>query len=321
MLGLLAVGLLPGSALALTGVQKITFGEYGEGEPISAQYEPEGVVFDEEDGFYPEIVWDNSSYENPVLSGPFGFGSTISAKFVEPGTTTPAAVENLAMDVGYVNEPGSTELTIERTTGPFTLFANEYGFNHLFLTGGGITGFKVETISEEPAGWEIDNLEYTIPAPAPPAPAPAGQPAAPANNCLSTVGGLWHQVWENLKCKLAPELLVGKCAVGIALDFPDGKALKAADGLYEVAKVDKKYKAAAKLYNKLKTTKILPDAPKGYQTFPEIIGKLHHAKTVGDIVEMMPSLYHAFGKKAWGDIFNDLIDLAGVRPCVQLFTD
>jgi hypothetical protein len=312
-----------GHAAALTGPQKITFSEYGEGESISTQYEGQGLIFVEEDGEgYPYIDWDEASDENPVLSGPHGFGSTIKAEFVQPGTTTPATVENLAMSVGYINEPGSTRLTVEQSNGPFVLWANEYGFNRLFLGSNDITGFKVETVGFEGAGWEIDNLEYTVPTPPPPPPAPVtpGVPATPANNCLSTIGGLWHKVWDNLKCKLSPAVLVTKCAIGIALDFPAGKAWKAADGLYDLSRVSGKYKAAATLYNKLKTTPILPDAPKGFQTFQQIIDKLHDAHSVADIVEMMPSLYHAFGKKAWGDFFNDLIDLAGVRPCVQLFT-
>src|SRR4051794_15826111 len=90
------------------GPQLLTFSEYGEGTEVSTEYAPQGVVFKDEDGFYPEIRWDESASTNPVLSGTFGFGSTITAEFVEPGTTTPAPVENLAMDVGYINELSST---------------------------------------------------------------------------------------------------------------------------------------------------------------------------------------------------------------------
>jgi hypothetical protein len=174
--------LLPGGAAALTGPQLLTFGDYPEHTEISTQYSPLGVVFREDDGLYPEILWDESSFTNPVLSGTFGFGSTISAQFVIPGTTTPAAVENLAMEVGYIDEPGSTVLTVERASGPTVLYTNEYGFNRLAVAANDITGFTVESIEGEPHGWEIDNLEYTIPTPPPPppAPAPAVAPAAPA---------------------------------------------------------------------------------------------------------------------------------------------
>ena len=173
---------LPASASALTGAQLLTFGDYGEHTEISTQYEGQGIVFRDEDGFYPEIRWDSSSFTNPVLGGTFGFGSRISAQFVAPGTTTPATVENLAMDVGYIDDPGSTDLTVERTSGPSSFFADEYGFNHLALAANDITGFTVEDIDSEDRGWEIDNLEYTIPIPPPPPPpppAPVAQPVCP----------------------------------------------------------------------------------------------------------------------------------------------
>jgi hypothetical protein len=173
-----ALLLSPGGAAA-SGPQLLTFGEYLESTEISTQYEEQGILFDEEDGFYPEVRWDNSAYTNPVLSGTFGFGSTIDAQFVVPGTTTPATVENLSMDIGYINESGSTVLTVKRTSGPTTIFADEEGFNHLSLAANDITGFTVESVGDEPAGWTLDNLGYTIPAPPPPPPPPPPPQAAP----------------------------------------------------------------------------------------------------------------------------------------------
>jgi len=86
------------------------------------------------------------------------------------------------MDVGFIDEPGSTELVVNRTSGPFTLFANEYGFNHLALSGGSISGFALQGNEEDPQGFELDNLEYTIPAPPPPPP-----PPPPAPSCARVV--------------------------------------------------------------------------------------------------------------------------------------
>jgi Cutinase len=177
---LLAALMAPGNAAALTGRQLLSFEQFPEHTEISTQYESQGIIFEEEEGgFYPEIRWDESSYTNPVLGGTFGFGSKISAKFVVPGTTTPAPVEDLAMDVGFIDDPGSTILTVERTSGPFGLTADEYGFNHLELPLGEITGFSVQNFESESQGWEIDNVEYTIPTP-PPAPAPPPPPPTPA---------------------------------------------------------------------------------------------------------------------------------------------
>lgn len=177
---LFAAFLAPASSSAAVGVQLLTFGDYETGTEISTQYGGQGVLFDDEGGFFPEIRWDQSALTNPILSGTFGFGSTISAHFVVPGTTTPATIENLSMDVGYINEPESTQLVVDHMSGgPSVLFADEYGFNHLFAGGGNISGFQLEAVGDEPAGFELDNLEFTIPAPPPP-PVPV---AAPAPSC------------------------------------------------------------------------------------------------------------------------------------------
>ena len=171
----------PASAGALSGPQLLTFDDYETGTEISDQYEEQGVLFREEDGLFPEIRWDESASTNPTLSGAFGFGSTIAAGFVTPGTTTPATVEGLSMDVGYINEPGSTQLVVEHAEGSYsTVVADEYGFDHLTATESGISGFRLEATGEEPAGFELDNLEYTIPEPPPPAPPP---PSPPAPSC------------------------------------------------------------------------------------------------------------------------------------------
>jgi hypothetical protein len=182
-----AIGALaaPTGAMALTGPQLLTFGDFPEGTEISTQYEPEGIVFRPEYGLYPEIRWDGSATTNPVLSGTFGFGSRISAQFVNPTTGVPATVENLAMNVGYINEPGSTVVVVERTSGPTSIYANEYGFNYISLAAGDITGFTIESVEDDPAGWTLDNVNYTIPTPPPPpppapAPAPAVAPAVPS---------------------------------------------------------------------------------------------------------------------------------------------
>jgi hypothetical protein len=314
------LGSLPGNAMALTGPQKITFDDFGEGEPISTQYESQGVVFLEEDGIYPEIRWDEASFENPVLAGPFGFGSTIRAEFVEPGTTTPATVENLAMDVGYINEPGSTELTVEQQNGPFTLWANEEGFNRLFLGSPDITGFKVETPGFEGAGWGLDNLEYTIPTPPPPVSAPAPSTPAPtasqSNGCIEPNGSLLHQVLAGLKCKIEPTVVSVKCAVEIGLTVSPLKGFKLADGLYDASKAGK-FAALARLYNDVKTAKILPDAPKGYQTTGQIIDKLEKAKHASDVIQMLPSLKQALSKKDFDAFFKDLLEIAGVGDCIR----
>jgi hypothetical protein len=171
----------PASAVALSGPQLLTFDDYEAGTEISNQYEGQGILFKDEYGFFPEIRWDESAWTNPTLSGTFGFGSTIAAGFVAPGTTAPATVQGLSMDVGYINEPGSTQLVVEHADGgSSTLVADEYGFDRLVAPEPGISGFRLEATGEEPAGFELDNLEYTVPEPPPPPPAPPPPPPAPS---------------------------------------------------------------------------------------------------------------------------------------------
>ncbi|HEX4304528.1 MAG TPA: cutinase family protein [Solirubrobacterales bacterium] len=174
-----ALALPSAAAAAFTGPVTLTFSDFPEGTKVATQYDPVGVVFSGEYGEEPEILWDRSSLTNPVLSGPFGFGSMIRAAFVTPGTFIPATVENLAMDVGYINEPGSTVVTIETTNGPVPIDADEYGFNHIALTANDITGFTVESVEGEPAGWGVDNLAYVVPTPPPPSLPVTAPPPAP----------------------------------------------------------------------------------------------------------------------------------------------
>ncbi len=329
-LGLLSLVLLwfvllpSGQAAALSGPQKITFGEYGEGTPISTQYQGQGVIFQEEDDDgYPYIDWDGVSDENPVLSGPGGFGSTIKAEFVEPGTILPQPVENLGMDVGFINEPGSTVLTVETSTGPHDIYADDYGFNHLSFAANNIIGFRVENVGYEEAGWEIDNLEYTLPAPPTIAPAPVAPTPPPIGDpsaCPSVNGPIWKQVLSLYTCKTMQRT---KCEIALVLNFPDLKWLKGADGLYDLARVAQKDKGllpAARLYNKIYTIKLLPGAPKGFQTAGQIRGKLDGIHKVSDAIKMLPDLKKAMNKEDFVAIFNLMVDFFGVRPCVDLIT-
>ena len=181
------------TAAAFEGTETITFEGREEGEPITTQYEAKGIIFS---GATPEeppfIAWDESSLTNPVLSGFPRFHGPIHGKFVLPGTSTAASVNGLAMDVGFIDDPGSVTLTIETTSGNETLTAEEWGFNHLETEAANITGFTVEEASYDEYGFEIDNVSFdpaSPPPPPPPAPAPAPAPPPPppptpvANNC------------------------------------------------------------------------------------------------------------------------------------------
>jgi hypothetical protein len=176
----LAFCLAPASAsAAVSGPQLLTFDNYEPGTTITNQYEGQGMLFSGgEAGEDPEIREDGSNPTSPVLGGYLSFYSPIHAQFVVPGTTTPATVSNLSLDVGLINNPGSTQVVVSTTTGPITLVAEEFGINTLSTGATNITGFSVEAVEEEEAGFAIDNVAFTVPPPPPPPPPPPA-PACP----------------------------------------------------------------------------------------------------------------------------------------------
>ncbi|HSR94204.1 MAG TPA: cutinase family protein [Solirubrobacterales bacterium] len=180
-LAALALLLFPASAeAAVSGPQLLTFDNYEIGTSITDQYEGDGVLFSGGGpGEDPEIRIDESNDTSPVLGGYLSFFSPIHAQFVAPGTTTPASVSELQVDVGYIDDPGAIQLVVDTTSGPTTLYAEEFGINHLSLSAPNITGFQVEEVEEDENGFAIDNLAYTVPAPPPPPPPPA-PPACPS---------------------------------------------------------------------------------------------------------------------------------------------
>jgi Cutinase len=168
----------PAHADGFVGTTTITFEGYEEGVPITNQYEEQGLIFS---GASPDelpfIARDGVSLTNPVLSGYPRFHGPIKGEFVVPGSSQPTTVNGLAMDIGYIDDPDSVQLTVTTKTGSETIVANEYGFNHLESNASEITGFSVEETSYDEAGFEIDNVSFTPGAP--PAPPPQSPPPAP----------------------------------------------------------------------------------------------------------------------------------------------
>ncbi len=169
-----------GTATASSVQQLLTFDEFPVDDVITNQYEPDGVLFSGASAEQvPEIVEDNADPTSPILAGSESFLGPIHAKFVVPTTTTPTTVSNLSLDVGYIDEPGSTKVVIDTTTGPEEILPEEVGINSVETSAPNITGFSVEEVEEDPNGFGIDNLAFTGPE-APPPPAP---PAPPSQIC------------------------------------------------------------------------------------------------------------------------------------------
>ena len=128
------------------------------GTYVTNQFAKDGIVFS---GQSPFITDDGSSDVNPTISGSPLFQGTVVGTFVKPGTQTPATVDEFSLSVGYIDNPGSTEMTVYNSKGKQlgVLVANEEGFNTLFSTFPGAASFSVATVGDEPAGWEINTIQ------------------------------------------------------------------------------------------------------------------------------------------------------------------
>jgi hypothetical protein len=128
------------------------------GTYVTSQFADDGIIFS---GQSPFITDDSSSDVNPVMSGSPQFQGTIVGTFVEPGTQTPATLDAFSVDVGYIDNPGSVEMTVYGSQGEQlgVLVATQSGFNQLYSTFPGAASFSVSTVAGEPNGWELNTIQ------------------------------------------------------------------------------------------------------------------------------------------------------------------
>jgi hypothetical protein len=128
------------------------------GTYVTNQFQKDGIVFS---GQAPFITDDGSSSVNPTISGSPLFQGTVVGTFVKPGTNTPATVNDFALSVGYIDSPGSTQMTVYDSKGNQlgVLVATQSGFNELFSTFPNAASFSVSSVANEPAGWEINTIQ------------------------------------------------------------------------------------------------------------------------------------------------------------------
>ena len=136
----------------------LPLGDLPLGTFVTNQFENDGIIFS---GQSPFITDDGSSDINPTLSGTPLFQGTIVGTFVKPGTTKPATVDEFSIDVGFINSPDSTQMTVYNSKHQQlgVLVATQEGFNQLFSTFPGAASFSVSSVSDEPAGWEINTIQ------------------------------------------------------------------------------------------------------------------------------------------------------------------
>ncbi len=148
--------------------------------------------------------------------------------------------------------------------------------------------------------------------------APSAPPAGP---CAPVHGSIGKELLASLKCTAELTKYEAECGFGIASWIVPGlndlRALKTADGLYDLTKVNKRLRPLAKLINDIKSAKFGKHAPRGFRTGAEVIDKLKKAKSAYDVVKMLPDLAKAASRADFKRIAGDLADLAGLKPCID----
>lgn len=145
----------------------ITFSEFPDGTVITDQYANDyGIVFQgDRSGDDQFITEDSANPDSPEISGTPLFAGDVGAHFVVPGTTKRATVHSVSMDVGYIDNPGSTLVKAYDSKGKLlgTVVANQVGWNHLTLSFPGIASFIVKSVANEDAGFGVDNVTFVPP--------------------------------------------------------------------------------------------------------------------------------------------------------------
>ncbi|MEN0015731.1 MAG: hypothetical protein AAGC46_20345, partial [Solirubrobacteraceae bacterium] len=136
----------------------LTFDEYGMGTLSGDEYRARGVVFTSP----VELTSDGSNPCSPVLTGLPTFEGPVSGRFVIPGTDTPTTVSRISMNVGYINQVDSTQISLFGTDGKLIAMrrAQSLGINAVSIQIDGIASFTVESISREDGGFAVDNLDF-----------------------------------------------------------------------------------------------------------------------------------------------------------------
>jgi RHS repeat-associated protein len=136
----------------------ITFSELPDGSSVSDQYQAAGIDFG---GDSPFITDDGANPTSPVLSGTPRFEGTVEGAFVTP-EGAPRTVSGFSLDVGYIDDPGSVEVVaVDASGNPLvTVPANALGIVRVNVNHAGIAGFQVQAVSEEDAGFAVDNVSF-----------------------------------------------------------------------------------------------------------------------------------------------------------------
>lgn len=143
--------------------ETITFSEVPLYSSVTNQYVQRGILFG---GDNPFTTMDGSNDTSPVISGTPQFQGAVEGRFVNPDGSV-RTVDYLSLDVGYINTPHSTVVNTYGRTGELLLSVDlaAGGIVHTEINQVGMARFRVEAISDEPAGFAVDNVSFPTPGP------------------------------------------------------------------------------------------------------------------------------------------------------------
>lgn len=159
----------PGTAIsgAELAAGPITFSEFAQGTAVTTQYSNIGIVFG---GDSPFIQSDGCNPTSPGLSGTPIFQGAIEGTFVDPDDgVTQAFASSFQLDAGCFDAVASTRLSWFDADGILLGQQTNSVDNATYETflvdniaAPGAASWRIEIITGDPAGYEIDNVSFTL---------------------------------------------------------------------------------------------------------------------------------------------------------------
>jgi hypothetical protein len=156
---LVSIAAVPASVPASATL--LTFSEFAVGTVITNQYASDGVLFSALTGSAPIIADDNAMPGSPVLSPNPPFSGDFQWTFTNGAT-------GVQFDSGFWDALGTGVIDVYSTSNVLlaALTNTTTGVDHFDLTALGLIGRITFNSNADPAGADIDNLQFTTPLPA-----------------------------------------------------------------------------------------------------------------------------------------------------------
>jgi hypothetical protein len=152
--------LLAAAAFAPASATLLTFSEFPVGTVITNQYGPQGVLFSALTGNNPIIANDGAMPDSPVLSPNPPFSGDF--QWVFPGNAG-----GVQFDSGFWDSLGTGVVEVFGPGGgSLGVFTNTTtGVDHFDFSALGLIGRITFNSAADPAGADIDNLQFAVPEP------------------------------------------------------------------------------------------------------------------------------------------------------------